>query len=72
VTVAKDGFQTTVRGGIHLVVGQAATLDFTLQVGAVAERVTVTGDLSSVSAMTTDISGLVGEQQVKNLPLNGR
>ena len=71
VTVAKDGFQTTVRGGIHLVVGQAATLDFTLQVGAVAERITVTGEVPPVSA-TTDISGLVGEQQVKNLPLNGR
>src|SRR5580704_14516284 len=27
VTVAKDGFQRTVRGGIHLVVGQAAYLD---------------------------------------------
>ena len=72
VTVAKDGFRTTVRGGIHLVVGQHASLDFRLQVGAVQEQITVTGEVSPLSTMTTDISGLVGEQQVKNLPLNGR
>src|SRR6266849_930370 len=72
VTVGKDGFQTTVRGGIHLVVGQQANLDFTLQVGAVTEQVTVTAEFSPVNATTTDISGLVGEQQIKNLPLNGR
>jgi hypothetical protein len=72
VTVAKGGFQTTVRGGIHVVVGQAAYLDFSLQVGAVTEQVTVTGEVSPLNATTTDISGLVGEQEVKNLPLNGR
>jgi hypothetical protein len=72
LTVAKAGFQTAVRGGIHLVVGQAATLDVSLRVGAVTEQVTVTADISPVNVATTDVSGLVGEQQVKNLPLNGR
>jgi len=72
VTVGKDGFQTTVRSGIHLVVGQQANLDFSLQVGAVTEQVTVTAEFSPVNATTTDISGLVGEEQIKNLPLNGR
>ncbi len=71
VTVAKDGFQTTVRDGIHLVVGQHASLDIRLQVG-VQEQVNVIGEVSPVNTMTTDISGLVGEQQVKDLPLNGR
>jgi len=72
VTAGKDGFQTTVRGGIHLVLGQQANLDFSLQVGAVTEQVTVTAEVSPVNATTADISGLVGEQQIKNLPLNGR
>jgi hypothetical protein len=72
VTVGKDGFHTTVRSGIHLVVGQQANLDFSLQVGAVTEQVTVTGEISPVNPTTADISGLVGEQQIKNLPLNGR
>ncbi|HEV3059960.1 MAG TPA: carboxypeptidase-like regulatory domain-containing protein [Vicinamibacterales bacterium] len=72
VTVAKDGFQTIVRGGIRLVVGQHARVDASLRVGAVTEQITVTGDVPPVTVTTADISGLVGEQQVKNLPLNGR
>src|SRR5258708_2268269 len=72
VTVGKDGFQTAVRSGVHLVVGQQAKLDFSLQIGAVTEHVTLTAELSPVNSTTADISGLVGEQQIKNLPLNGR
>jgi hypothetical protein len=72
VAVAKTGFQTTVRIGIHLAVGQSANLDVILQVGGVSEQVTVTGDVSPVSATPTDVSGVVTEQQIKNLPLNGR
>jgi hypothetical protein len=41
VTVARNGFQTTVRTGIHLVVAQGASLDVTLQIGGVSEQVTV-------------------------------
>ena len=72
VTVSKDGFQTLVRGGIVLVVGQQAEIDFALKVGAVTEQVTVSANTPVVSVTTTDISGVVGEQQVKDLPLNGR
>ncbi|MGO9641688.1 MAG: carboxypeptidase regulatory-like domain-containing protein [Candidatus Acidiferrales bacterium] len=72
VTVTKDGFETIVHGGIHLVVGQEARVDFMLRVGEVKQQITVTEEVSPVNASTTDISGLVGEQQVKNLPLNGR
>jgi hypothetical protein len=72
VTVTKDGFETIARGGIHLMVGQEARVDFALRVGDVKQQITVTGEVSPVNASTTDISGLVGEQQIKNLPLNGR
>lgn len=72
VTVSKDGFQTLVQGGIVLVVGQQAVVDFALKVGAVSQHVTVSSNTPVVSATTTDITGLVGEQQVKDLPLNGR
>jgi hypothetical protein len=72
VTVTKNGFQTLVQGGIDLVVGQHAQVDFKLQVGGVSQKVTVNADAPIVNATTTDISGLVGEQQVKDLPLNGR
>ncbi|HEX4543312.1 MAG TPA: carboxypeptidase-like regulatory domain-containing protein [Candidatus Acidoferrum sp.] len=72
VSAAKAGFQDAVRSGIHLVVGQEATVDLHLQVGTVSAQVTVTGDAPIVNISTTDISGLVGEQQTKDLPLNGR
>jgi carboxypeptidase family protein len=72
VTVAKTGFQEAIRSGIRLVIGQEASVDLQLQVTAVKAEVRVTGDAPIVSTTTRDISGLVGEQQVKDLPLNGR
>ena len=72
VRVTKSGFQEAVRGGIRLVVGQEANVDLTLQVSAVKTQVRVNEDAPIVSTTTSDISGLVGEQEIKDLPLNGR
>jgi len=72
VSVRKSGFQEAIRSGIRLVVGQEAIVDLTLQVSAVTAEVRVSEDAPLVSPTTQDISGLVGEQQVKDLPLNGR
>ena len=72
VRVTKDGFAEGIRSGIRLAVGQDATVDVGLRVGQVSEQVRVTEDAPVVSLTTQDISGLVGEQQIKDLPLNGR
>lgn len=72
IHVTKNGFAEAIRTGVHLVVGQDAVVDVTLSVGSVSQQLTVTADAPPVSLSTTDISGLVGEQQVRNLPLNGR
>src|SRR5258706_672757 len=72
VRVTKPGFQDAIRSGIHLVVGEEASVDLRLQVGAVSSEITVSGDAPVVSTTTSDISGLVGERAVKELPLNGR
>src|SRR5579864_5362405 len=72
VRVRKSGFAEEIRTGIHLVVGQDASVDFTLRVGEASQQVTVDADAPPVSVTTTDISGLVGVRQVKDLPLNGR
>ncbi len=68
----KAGFAEQVRTGILLVVGQDATADLSLKIGQVTEKVKVTANVSMVNATTQDISGLVGEEEVKALPLNGR
>ncbi len=68
----KDGFADALRTGIRLVVAQDATVDLALHLGSVSQEVKVSGDAELVSVTTRDISGLVGERQVKDLPLNGR
>jgi Carboxypeptidase regulatory-like domain/TonB-dependent Receptor Plug Domain len=72
VRAKSAGFQESVRRGIHLAVGQEATVDMRLVVGEVRQTVTVTEEAPMVNTTTRDISGLVGERQVKELPLNGR
>jgi hypothetical protein len=72
VRAKKDGFTEEVRTGIHLAVGQEAAVDFQLQVGQSSQQVTVNADAPLVSVTTANINGLVGEQQVRDLPLNGR
>ena len=72
VHVTKQGFQEQVRGGIHLVVGQEASVNMALKLGQVSDQVKVNADVPVINVTPADISGLVGEQQVKNLPLNGR
>ena len=72
VDVEKSGFAGAIRSGILLVVGQEATADVTLKVGDVNEQVRVVADASMVNTTTQDINGLVGEKEIKQLPLNGR
>ena len=72
VTAHQPGFADQTRTGIHLAVGQVATADVRLQVAGVRQQITVNADAAPVSVTTSDISGLVDEEQVKDLPLNGR
>lgn len=72
IQVSKQGFAEGIRSGIRLAVGQEAVVDVKLQVGKVSEQVKVTGDAPVVNLTTQDSSGVVGEQPIKDLPLNGR
>src|SRR6059036_3685715 len=72
ITTTMPGFKQAVRTGINLVVGQEAVVDLTLEVGAPAEQVTVSEEAPLVNTTTASTSGVITEQQVKELPLNGR
>jgi hypothetical protein len=72
VSAEKTGFKQAVRQGINLVVAQQAVVNLTLEVGNVVEKVTVTAEASLVNTTLSSTSGLVSEQQIKDLPLNGR
>ncbi len=52
--------------------GQQAVINFRLEVGQVQQLVTVTAEAPVVNTTTSSTSGLVEEQTVKDLPLNGR
>ena len=66
------GFQTAVRDGINLNIGRRAVVDFTLNIGEITERVTVTGEAPLVETTSGSLGSLVDRQTVLELPLNGR
>jgi hypothetical protein len=72
IRASLTGFKTEVRSGIVLTVGREAVLDLTLQVGDVAETVEVTGEAPLVETTSAAVAGLVSDQQIRELPLNGR
>lgn len=66
------GFQTLIRQGITLTVGQDAAIDLNMKVGAVAETIQVTGEAPIVQTANAQVAGLVDSRQMVDLPLNGR
>jgi len=72
VQAGKTGFQTVNRTGVSLVVGQDATVNLQLPVGNKVDHMDVAEGIPTVNITTAPISGLVTEQLVKDLPLNGR
>lgn len=66
------GFQTELRSDVELTASQTQEIDFTLNVGATTQTVTVTSLVPLVDTTSSTVSSLVNEQQVQNLPLNGR
>src|SRR5438093_4137015 len=59
VQVSLSGFQTAVRSGIVLAVGEQAAVNFTLQVGQVAEKVEVTEEAPLVDTTSSAVGGIV-------------
>lgn len=72
VSATLSGFQTVERRGIVLTVGREAVVDFAMGVGRIADVVTVVGEASTIDTRTSSTGGLISEDQIKNLPLNGR
>ena len=72
VRAEKPGFAPQAKTGIYLVVGQEAGVDLTLEVGEISQQVDVVEMPAAVNLSTSSTSGLVGEREVKELPLNGR
>jgi hypothetical protein len=70
--VAKDGFATTVQTGIVLQVGSDPAINIILQVGAVAQQVTVESTAPLVETRHLGVGEVVQTERIVDLPLNGR
>lgn len=72
LTAEREGFRPVVREGVELTVAASLTVDLTLEVGSVDQRITITDSPSLVNTQTSELSFLVGEVAMRELPLNGR
>ena len=72
VRVEATGFAPDSVNGITLDVSQERNLDFKLVLAGQAETVGVTADAPLINTTNATLAGLVTEQQVVSLPLNGR
>src|SRR6202047_2735224 len=70
--VTATGFNPEETTGIVMTVGAQQTLDVTLHVGTVSNRVEVTAETPAVQLTSSDISAVVNATTVRELPLNGR
>jgi hypothetical protein len=72
ITSELTGFTRVIRTGVTLVLGQRLDIDLVLDVGGVNEEVTVTGEAPLLQAATAEISDVIDNRAVIQVPLNGR
>ncbi|HUS08346.1 MAG TPA: TonB-dependent receptor [Bryobacteraceae bacterium] len=72
VSVRREGFQVYSVPSVVLQVDQQATVNASLQVGAVTESVTVTGTVTPVDTRGATLNTVITEKMMNDLPLNGR
>lgn len=71
VTADLSGFAPQNRRAIRLQLGQRVDLDFTMRVGT-SESITVSASAPVVDTTQADVSTVVSQEQIDNLPTNGR
>jgi hypothetical protein len=72
VKVAMSGFRSEDRTNIELQVDQVARLDFSLQVGNVAETLEVRAAAPTLDTESTTVGTVIENKRIEELPLNGR
>lgn len=72
VAVEAAGFAKAVTNNVTLAVNQKIRVDIALKPGAVTETMEVTAQAVALDTDSAALSQLVSQQQVENLPLNGR
>jgi len=71
VLIIAPGFQPIV-SPVDVATGATTTVKVTLEVSARTEAVTVVGTSTHIDLESNRVQGVVGREQIENLPLNGR
>ena len=66
------GFTSVMVPSVELLVGQNATVPFTLKVASVTETLTVVAEAPLVDTSSSQVAGNVDRRQMEQLPLQGR
>ena len=67
-----SGFATVVLSRVELLVGQNATIPFSMKIAQVSETLTVLGESPLVDTSSSQVAGNVDRRQMEELPLQGR
>src|SRR5579863_846958 len=72
VAVSNTSFKTKVLDHVILQVGETHTLDVSLDVGAVEDKVEISADAGPAERSTAAAATVITTDQIANLPVNGR
>jgi len=72
IAIESRGFKTVVQKGIILDVDATLTVNAKLPVGAVSQKVTVSGQPALVESQTSSIGQVMSTKTILDLPINGR
>ena len=72
ITAEKTGFQKLLRDGVQLTAADTATVNLALHVGDVKQTVEVKESAPLVEAQTAEVSELIDNRRIIDMPLNGR
>ena len=72
VTVSNPSFKTKVIEQVTLQVGETHTLDVSLVVGEVSEKVEIKAEVGLVERTSAAAATVISTEQIANLPVNGR
>jgi hypothetical protein len=72
LTAIQPGFGTTRQTGILVSLGQALDVDLTLKVAGTTGEVTVEATSPLIELTKTDVSTIVNQRAIEELPINGR
>ncbi len=72
LTATAKGFRTFQVDSFGLQVGQTARLDLSLELGDVAQTMSVSGNVVALQTESASVGAVISAEQIVDLPLNGR